>query len=383
MNYNFPTQGNLQTPAAIPSQIKSYPGPIPPFIDPSGSNGQSPVFVQSKVGIPGEIQNWTVDIQRQLPGQWIVDAAYVGAHGQNLQALLRDPNVAPLSALQRGACLDVKLIEQSSSTKCTGQTPVVAPYSKFVTDFGDSAIVAQALRPFPQFGNANLDTAMDGSPYGDYTYEALQVQFNKRFGSGLSVLANYTWSKSLTNADSDYAPEGGWNGANNGMLNPYNPGAEKSYSNFDQPQVVKVAYTYQLPIGKGQKFLNTNRVLDTVVGGWSISNVDQYSSGTPLWVTESGWNSGIFAVRPQVDRHAEPRLRQEQIRIQWWQLGLWSEPEVQPRCLHRGAQLYFRKCSQADGRCANLRQQERGCLGLEEIPIRDGKGKPPLPIRCL
>lgn len=294
-NYTFTTQTNLETPAAIPSQISSYPGPIPPFINPSGENGQSPVFIESKVGKPAEIQNWTVDVQRQLPGQWIVDAAYVGAHGEHTQALMHDPNVAPLSAMQRGACLGVLVTQQSSNPECAGQTPVPIPYPNFVSDFGSHATVAQALRPFPQYGDANLDTALDGSPFGDYTYEALQVQINKRLGAGLTMLANYTWSKALTDSDSDYAPEGGWNGANNGMIDPYNPKAEKSYSNFDQPQIVKVAYSYELPFGKGRKFDPHNAVANSVVGGWTVSNVDQYSSGTPLWVKESNWVSGIFA----------------------------------------------------------------------------------------
>lgn len=295
VNYSFPTQTNLQTPAVIPSQLTSYPGPTPPFINPSVENGLSPVFIESRIGRPGEIQNWTVDIQRQLPGQWLVDAAYVGAHGDHLQALMHDPNVAPLNAMSRGACLSVLITEQSTNPACAGQTPVSSPYSSFLSDFGTSATVAQALRPFPQYGDANLDTALDGSPYGDYTYNALQVQINKRLGSGFSMLANYTWSKTLTDSDSDYAPEGGWNGANNGMINPYNPKAEKSYSNFDQPQILKVAYTYELPFGKGKKFANQNAVANAVVGGWTISNIDQYSSGTPLWVTETGWTSGIFA----------------------------------------------------------------------------------------
>jgi len=296
LNYVWPTQGNLQTPAAIPSQITGYPGPKPPFIDPSGANGQSPVFIESKVARPADIQNWTVDVERQLPGQWIVDAAYVGAHGSHLQALMRDPNVAPLGAQIRGDCLAVLVTAQSTNPACAGQTPVPIPYPNFVSDFGTRATVAQALRPFPQYGNANLDTALDGSPYGDYTYEALQVQINKRMGAGFSMLANYTWSKSLTNSDSEYAPEGGWNGAHNGMANPYNPKAEKSYSNFDQPQVLKVAYTYELPFGKGKRFAVQNPVANAVVGGWTLSNNDQYASGTPLWVRGPGnWKSGIFA----------------------------------------------------------------------------------------
>jgi hypothetical protein len=305
VGYNYTANVNQQTPSVIPSQIQSYPGVVPPNLDPSASNGLNgaatngtggPVFLPSRLARPGQVQNWTADIQRQLPGQWLLDVAYVGNHGAHLQKLLKDPNVGPLSALAYGPCLAVQLVNQATSAACDGKPRVQSPYPAFISDFGVGATVSQALRPFPQFQDANLDTAFSANPWGNYTYHAVQAQITKRYGSGFTVLANYTWSKNLTDSDADYAVQSGWNGGSGGVLNPYNPRAEKSYSQFDQPQSVKISYTYELPFGKGKKYMShANAVTEVLAGGWMVGGVDTYSSGFPMFATQTGWTSGIFA----------------------------------------------------------------------------------------
>ncbi len=105
-SYTYPTPASVQTPAVVLSQITAYPGNLPPFIDPTVMNRQSnALFLESKVDRPGTIQNWTLDVQRQLPFQTIVDVAYVGAHGDHLQAFLHDPNQGNPADQARGACL--------------------------------------------------------------------------------------------------------------------------------------------------------------------------------------------------------------------------------------------------------------------------------------
>ncbi|MBT9332371.1 TonB-dependent receptor domain-containing protein [Paracidobacterium acidisoli] len=304
--YKWPANVNQQTPAVIPSQVTSYPGVPPPVISPTALNGLNggggaatggPVMLPGRLARAGAVQNWTLDIQRQLPGQWLLDAAYVGNHGSHLQALLKDPNVGPVSALSYGNCLSVLVTNQTTSPECAGMPVVPIPYTNFLNDFGSAATVAQALRPFPQYQTEDLDTSFSANPWGNYTYNALQVQLTKRYGAGLTVLANYTWSKNLTDADADYAPQEAWNGGSPaGLYNPANPKDVKSYSEFDQPQNAKIAYTYELPVGKGKKVLgSTNKAVDLAVGGWTIGGLVAYSTGFPLSVTESNWTSGIFA----------------------------------------------------------------------------------------
>jgi hypothetical protein len=303
--YKWPTQINQQTPSVIPSTVESYPGTIPPTITPTALNGNGggggaasggPVFLPSRLARPGDVNNWTFDIQREFPGQWLVDMAYVGNHGSHLQALLKDPNVAPASALVYGNCLAVPLAGSAGNPACAGLPAVGNPYTNFQNDFGSGATVAQALRPFPQYQTEDLDTAFSANPWGNYSYQALQIQVTKRYGSGLTILSNYTWSKNLTDADSDYAPQEAWNGGVGGMFDPYDPRKEKTYSEFDQPQQFKIAYTYELPFGRGKKWGgDVNKLTDAAIGGWTLGGVDTYATGFPLFVQENNWTAGTFA----------------------------------------------------------------------------------------
>ena len=179
---------------------------------------------------------------------------------------------------------------QAGNPACAGQSVVAPPYAGF------TGTVAQALRPFPQYGTVSVDSATMADPFGDYTYNALQVQVTKRTSAGLTVLANYSWSKNLTNADSEYPTEAAWeNNGTSGALNTYNLKVEKGLSQLDIPQRVVLAWTYDLPFGKGKKFANQGGVVNALVGGWKIAAVQKYQSGTPLSVTSPGWTSGIFA----------------------------------------------------------------------------------------
>jgi hypothetical protein len=290
-SYTYPAPNTPQTPAGVLSQITAYPGKLPPFIDPTVMNGQgNALFLESKVDRPGTIQNWTLDVQRQLPFNTIVDVAYVGAHGDHLQAFMHDPNQGNPANMSRGACLQQLITAQGAGTPCAGFPTVAAPFVGF------SGTVSQALRPFPQYETVTVDSATMDDPFGDYTYDALQAQVTKRVSSGLTVLASYSWSKNITNADSEYPTEAAWEGNDtSGALNVYNLKAEKALSQFDIPQRVVLAWTYELPFGKGKQFANHGGAVNVLAGGWKIAAVQKYQSGTPLSVTSPGWTSGIFA----------------------------------------------------------------------------------------
>jgi hypothetical protein len=342
--YTWTQTASPQTPAVIPSEIQSFPGKLPPFIDPTLKNGTTgATVVLSKVARPGTTQNWTLDVEQQLPAQAMVSFAYVGAHGDHLQSYMHDPNQGNPRDMARGACLNVLITEQATNPACAGQTPVAIPYSKFLNDFGSSATVAQALRPYPQFGTMNMDTAFNGNPFGVYTYHALQVQLTKRLTQGLTVLANYTWSKSITNADSDYPAQANWNGHVQGALNVYNLKAEKTLSEYDQPHVINIAYTYELPFGRGKALLShSNRVVNQIVGGWQLAGKQTYASGTPDTATESGWQSGIFAGVAKGDTSPVPARPNivPHINIHWTQHGPFTENDPNSRNANPAAFSY-------------------------------------------
>lgn len=147
------------------------------------------------------------------------------------------------------------------------------PYTNFCQEQGTSAPLYVAELPFPQmpFVTNNFDTS------GADKYNALQVSFQKRTGSGLTYLLSYTLSRYLTDTDS------GFSTFNFRGINPGNPRAEWSVGNNDQTHVLTMAGVYELPLGPGKKFLNRGGLaMKNVVGGWKVSLINWYESGPPV-----------------------------------------------------------------------------------------------------
>src|SRR5436853_3483443 len=134
------------------------------------------------------------------------------------------------------------------------------------------------------FVTNNFDTS------GADKYNALQVSLQKRTGGGLTYLVSYTLSRYLTNTDS------GFSTFNFKGLNPANQKAEWSVGNNDQTHVLTMAGVYELPIGPGRKFLNHGGMaMRNLVGGWKLSMVNWYESGTPFNITSC---NGTFNCSP-------------------------------------------------------------------------------------
>jgi hypothetical protein len=153
------------------------------------------------------------------------------------------------------------------------------PYAGFVQQYGGSATVLQALLPYPQF--ASIFNNFDDN--GSSLYNAMQLQVQKRYSNGLSFLVAYNLSKMMSNTGS------GFTSFASSSLNKNNQKAEWSVDGNDQPEMVNIAATYELPFGKGRRFMsNSNAVTNAILGGWQITPLLTYASGTPLQVTVPG-----------------------------------------------------------------------------------------------
>jgi len=170
------------------------------------------------------------------------------------------------------------LLSQPVDSPAAVAAGIKDPYPAFTSDFGGGATVMQALRPFPQY--SNVQNLYDLS--GRSTYNALQLQGEKRFSGGLSYLASLTLGRTLSNDDRLFAA------FFNTPLNKYNQRPEYAVSNNDQKYLVRVAATYELPGGRGKRFFNNNRLTGQVLGGWQISAILDYAGGTPLGINAGG-----------------------------------------------------------------------------------------------
>jgi hypothetical protein len=243
----------------------------PPFLDEGFLNGQAaPMFRPIDANRLPYTQQWNLTIEHQTTNTISVSAAYVGAKGTRLSS-----RVQPINAL------DPKLLTQFGDRLFTqfepGQTSlhgVPVPYAGWVEQMqACSPSLAQALLPFPHYcGNIY---AINES-VGNSTYHSLQLKAEKQFSRGLWFLSSYTFSKMLTNADDQQAL------INNLGVSPFDQKRTKGLAFNDVPHTLSVAMIYDLPFGKGSRWLNGGGLINHLVGGWRVSNILRFSSGTPL-----------------------------------------------------------------------------------------------------
>jgi hypothetical protein len=249
---------------------------------PGGQNNQNGVIlVPASTGRPADIQTWNLDIQRQVTNNLLVSVAYVGSKGTHLPALNIIPNQVNPSFLALGSeltmpssCLAALTCPKSIAAGLT------LPYTGFTGN------INQLLRPFPQYGTFNQeDNSFSPDRTGNSTYNAMQLQLNKRVSEGLTFLVSYTVSKNITDADSAGPGVSGFIGTNSFIgENSYNRKAEKAVSQLDTPQSLVASFFYELPAGHGKRFMNDGALKDRVFGGWYTSAILSYHSGTPTEV---------------------------------------------------------------------------------------------------
>jgi hypothetical protein len=250
----------------------SLPAVLPTPFSPSLGAGQPVIAFSRNDGYAPYSEQWNVNVQRELPWNVFLTAAWVGNRGIHLPSNLNPINQLNPSYLSMGSKLAD--VFKPGQTQLDG---VNLPYANFTKDFGGAATVAQALSPYPQF--SNITNNMEGSATA--YYQSAQIEAEKRFSNGLSFLAGYTLSRQMDNTTY---------GISTFLANPinkYNQKAEYAISNSDEPQSLKVSGTYELPIGPGKRFVN-NHIAGNVVGGWQVGWILGYGSGTALGVTENG-----------------------------------------------------------------------------------------------
>lgn len=236
---------------------------LPPIIDPSYANGQTVLVLSKEDGVAGRIQNWQVNIQRELPRSFLLDIAYIGSKGSRLNSYVPYNQVDPKN-LSLGSLLSASITDPRVTA--AGFT---LPYPGF------TGTLAQSLRPYPQYNNI-VHTYLGT---GGTSYHALQTKLEKRYSS-LTLLVAHTWEKNLE-------VNGGFTQTGNGTppQDQYNLQPEKYLSVHDIPQTLNLVYAYDLPFGRGHKFLNGGgRAVNAVVGGWTIAGIQQYRSGTLIQV---------------------------------------------------------------------------------------------------
>jgi len=211
--------------------------------------------------------DWHFSIQRQLPWSTLLELAYNGNHSGNLLANNFNA-VFPASLIQPKY---YSLFSTMVANPAKGQVQNTGLTT------GDTIPLGQLMLSNPMYGGIGYN----GANIGINNYNALNVKVEKRLSKGITMLFNYTFSKSLDNVGGvdqmGYKSFQSWQTINDVY----------GYSPFDETHRVTFYHDVQLPVGKGRKFLHSpnsagEKLLDGVLGGWEYAGILVVRSGRPV-----------------------------------------------------------------------------------------------------
>ena len=286
------------------------------------------------------VHEWNLSWQRELPGGFVMQAAYIGRHGTHLfmaydinqinanaivpsflmlQANNRATNCLPSGATRdttKPACVPVFAAAQipllaagvtgintSFVNSTTTQNELdINSAGSFARRMEDTTL-AFKLRPNQQFAAI---TYLDNS--GDSNYHAAQFTLRRRFSSGLGLSMAYTFAKSIDNQSVD--PVGAASGGGLSTTNSRTPTdirnfrEERARSDFDRTQVLQAASVWEVPLGKGRRFLGSSHgIVNHIFGGWTINSIYTFMTGEPFAV-----RSGSFTANGNHESRAGVQL---------------------------------------------------------------------------
>jgi len=205
----------------------------------------------------GQSMRWVMSVQRELPGQWLVEGAYVATRSYDLTTEF-NANPVPRQYLSTSAVRDQTTIDFLTAN-------VTNPFRGLLPGEGLNSNTAQRqqlLRPYPQFQNIDV-RRYDGSS----RFDSVQGRLTKRFRGGYMVDTSYTWSDfkekvtRLNETDADY---------------------EERFQETHLPHRLVVNGIWELPFGRDRRFgRDSNAVVNALAGDWNIAFIWNWQSGRP------------------------------------------------------------------------------------------------------
>jgi Carboxypeptidase regulatory-like domain len=272
--------------------------PFPFGVDsPPGTSQGLQTFIGRTVGdyVPRDLSNsqaqrWEFSLQRELPGNWLVEVSYVGNKGLDLTTGFSNiVNPIPRRYLSTSRVRDDDTIDFLNED-------VDNPFSGLAPGTGLNEPTedrSQLLRPFPQF--TGLESLRND---GESIYHSGQFRAEKRFSKGYSLLAAYTWSKYIEETS---------------QLNATDPDLERRISPDDTPHRVVMSGIFELPFGKGRRWGSSwKNLVNGFLGGWQLNGIFQWQSGRPI---DMGDRNIVYfgdpsKLRAQINsKNADPALR--------------------------------------------------------------------------
>ncbi len=229
---------------------------------------------------PGNVQEYSVGVQRELDAATKLDVNWIQSHSYHLQSGIFQTNQPTFSNYQNFVV--------------NGSLP--SSYNGYYNgcDAASSCPGWEGLTPYPQAEAGYGPMLSVGVPYGNADYKSIQFSVTRRTARGLSLMGSYNWSRAHGDVDSDFQELWG----TGSLQNIYDLKDEaKDISDFDQTHIVKGYVIYDLPFGRGKMLMGGDSALaDAFVGGWALDGDFHYNTGTPISVHSTNYYDGFGSV---------------------------------------------------------------------------------------
>lgn len=285
------------------------------------------------------VQQWSLFVQRELPGDVALSVGYVGTHGLHLFGdEFRSYDRVPTS---------LRLQEKTQINNSVDTPAALVPI------YGATAPLSLIARPYPQYTNLSVNS----NPDGFNRYNALQVKAEKRYSRGFNLMVSYTHQKNIgtpntgsiigntatpttigrTVGRSSLVPGGlsGGTGNTAGGAGPQNPDdryADVALTADDIPNVLNIAGSYELPFGRGKPFLSGSRFGSAIFGGWTLTQNWNFQNGVPLVITApcNGIQGELGVCRPNLvgDPNSGARTQDQWFNPNAFTAAFGSDPAI-------------------------------------------------------
>jgi hypothetical protein len=209
---------------------------------------------------------WSLGVQRELPGYFLIEGTYVGSFSEHVP-VLRELDPVP------GNYFSTSPVRDDVTNNFLSQQ-VVNPFAGLLPGTninGANVSRSQLLRPAPQFTSIQ---ALETNGTSDYT--SFQSRLERRMMNGFTVQLAYSWSKTMTES---------------GYLNNFDQQLERVIGAFDRTHVFVTSGIVEMPFGRGRHWGRTwSGVTEAFAGGWQVSGLFKAQSGAPL-----GFGNFLFA----------------------------------------------------------------------------------------